>query len=241
MARSSGRKKKLSRGESKILAGTSAAFDRFNAANMAYLNAIIFLLEIESIAKDSASVKEVYSRFEKATANVQQDARTYFRCSLFAVEISAMELFLQDVMKSVILEHPKKIGGLQFRLSEVLDFKSQDELLTRAAEEFQNRVMYKKPMEYLDEIVALLSIDRKPLEKPWKVFVEAKARRDLGVHNRWICNDTYVRKVRETGAKRTARIGTSLTPVDRAYLFRVSSALTKIVASIFKQVAQTYP
>ena len=52
----------------------------------------------------------------------------------------------------MIAEYPKKLGITQFTLSEILDAASPDELLIKAGELYLNKVMYKKPLEYLRDI-----------------------------------------------------------------------------------------
>ena len=100
--------------------------------------------------------------------------------------------------------------------------------------------MYEKPLDYLNRIASLLSIDQKQLEHLWPIFIEAKARRDVGVHNGWICNAIYLRKTKEAGIKATSKLGDSLLPCDDEYINSVASALDKLADLIADQVSSKH-
>ena len=63
----------------------------------------------------------------------------------------------------------------------------------------------------------MVSIDKKHLIEIWPSFVEMKARRDLGVHNNWVTNGIYLRKLKEIGFADHPSTGMRLIP-DFAYL-----------------------
>jgi len=184
-----------------------AALGKVLRSHIAFRGALIFQLEIELLAKSGDErLNAIYSQFEEATQLLGQSARSYLRSNTFFSVVSALELFLQELVQSVIAEYPKKVGITQFTLSDILDAASPDELLIKAGDLYLNKVMYKKPVEYLRDITDLLSVDRTALADVWPIFVEAKARRDVGIHNEWICNGTYVRKVQEVGIE-VPRVG----------------------------------
>lgn len=115
---------------------------------------------------------------------------------MFLNVISEMEIYFSTLIQIIVREHPKKLGSASFQLTDIIDSESTDVLIERASGEFINKLMYKKPMDYLECICELLSIDMANYLEMWPAFVEAKARRDLGVHNSWICNSTYLRKIK---------------------------------------------
>ena len=114
----------------------------------------------------------------------------------------------------------------------MLDCQDVSVLVKRAAEEFLNRLMYKKPHEYLQSVCELLSIERDPLQANWSVFVEAKARRDLGMHSAWKCNAIYLRKLSEAGLATRLGLGESAIPSDDTYVQAVDTALDELALSI---------
>jgi hypothetical protein len=184
----------------KITSEALTAQERFLKACLAYRHAIIYINEIHIISlSGNVGVRRALLEFEDKTKMLGLDATNYFLCHIFSALISAIELYFQEILKSVISENPKKIGSTLFKLSEILDSSSTDELLTKAIDDYLNKLMYKKPLEYPEELTSTLSIDAKTLEVYWPDFVEVKARRDLGVHNSWVCNATYLRKIKEAG------------------------------------------
>ncbi len=122
----------------------------------------------------------------------------YFSGMMIFNIVSEVELYFSEVVKHILMAYPEKVGSTQFKLSEILG-SSQDELLGIAADKFLHTVMYKKPLEYLTELCNMLSVSEQEIRPLWLEFVETKARRDLGIHNNWIVNNTYLRKVREVG------------------------------------------
>lgn len=168
------------------------------------------------------------------------DVEHYFLSILFVDLISEIEIYFTHVIKAVIEKHPKKIGSASFKLNEIINADSIDTLVTKAAEEHLNKLMYKKPMEYLSSICELLSIEEEKLSEHWKYYVEAKARRDLGVHNRWSCNSTYLRKIEEAGIKSNAKENDFMFPNYEKYIKDLLDKLSLIVTTISKQVCEKY-
>jgi hypothetical protein len=122
----------------------------------------------------------------------------YFSGMLLIHAVSEVENYLVDVLKTIITQHPKKLGDVEFKLADIVD-KERGELVLMAADILLNRLMYLRPKEYLKEFCHLVSIDISLLEAHWPSFIEAKARRDLGIHNSWKRNSTYVRRLVEAG------------------------------------------
>lgn len=143
--------------------------------------------------------------------------------------ISEAEAFFQDAMKIVLQKHPKKIASLDINLGKILDLNDVDKIKDFAAQVYITSIMYKRPNEYKKELLALISADEKMLDDYWPSYVEAKVRRDIGVHNSWIKNDTYRDKIREVGVKDTA--GEELS-IDYQYFLDTRENIIKIMELI---------
>ncbi len=159
----------------------------------------------------------------------------YLIAQLFVGHISSFELFLQELNTVVVRKYPQKIGTYQLKLSDVLAVQDQEELVFRAAEDVIRKFSYKKPSEYLHDVCEILSVDPRIIQDDWKVFIEAKARRDLGVHAGWICNDTYLRKLAEGKVSSSLSVGDLADPTDYEYLHTVSDALYRIVNALYRE------
>ena len=163
----------------------------------------------------------------------------FFLSRLFVSLVSSFEYFLQDTAIVVVSKNPKKVGSSNFTLSEVLDASSTEVLVRRAIDDWLNKLMYKKPAEYLKEFAEVLSINEEPLKARWKTFVEAKARRDLGVHNEWVCNSVYLRKLTEAGVTTEAVVGISMIP-DDVYVRKVNLACLDLASRITQLVLDVH-
>lgn len=181
---------------------------------------------------------EEFADFSEKVRNRYLYPENYIIAHLFVGQISSFELFLQDLLTVVLRKFPKKIGSHTLKLSEVLELEDIDELVVRAAEEAIYKLAYKKPFDYLKEVCELLSFDSRLIEKDWRVFVEAKARRDLGVHAGWVCNDTYLRKVAEAQLTTVLRSGDVALPTDYAYLREVADALYRMAGLVYQSTSE---
>jgi len=204
----------------------SDAHTKFHDESMTLLQASTYLMKVHSAVLNAPQpFSEVHSELSQRLAPTYQDPHHYFMSRLFIAYIAAFELYLSNMVTAVVLRCPKKAGSVQFRLAEVLDAGDTETLVRRAIDELLNKMLYKKPLEYLDELAALLSVDKAIFAPGWPVFVEAKARRDLGAHADWTCNATYIRKLHEAGIESTLKLGDSAVPDWRDYTRRVSDAL----------------
>jgi len=203
---------------------------RYEQRTAAIAQSMLLIATAEKVAKTHVDMKNAVEKFEDYLKPHSLDYRMFF-CGLFLFSLVAdVEIYFVDVMKAIIRRHPKKVGAIQFKLSDILD-SSPEGLINAASENHLNRLMYKKPSEYLGEFADVLSIDKREIEQHWPAFVEAKARRDLGTHNNWLINDTYRKKVTEVGLEAPFGSGLSLCP-DDAYLMKATNNCDLLVRSI---------
>lgn len=183
---------------------------------------------------------EEFAYFSDKVRPRYRSPEDYLIAHLFVGHISSFELFLQELITVVVRKHPQKIGTYQLRLSDVLRAADQEELVFRVAEDVIRKFSYKKPSEYLHDVCEILSADPRLVEDDWKVFIEAKARRDLGVHAGWICNDTYLRKLAEGKVACELLVGDLAAPTDYKYLQVVFDALYRVSNALYAQVREKY-
>jgi hypothetical protein len=213
------------------------AYRRLLYERVAFTAARLYLLQINHAALQGiAPIKEAYDEFVAKLKPHYESPYRYFIDRSFILLVASFELFLQDVVSAIVMANPKKIGQTEFKLTEILDAAGPDELVRRGIDAAFNKLMYKKPNEYLGEIASLLSIDEAPLRAQWPSFVEAKARRDLGVHNGWRCNAIYIRKVTEAGITPTIALGDSAFPPDDQYLEAVGQTIYELTNLIMEGV-----
>lgn len=164
--------------------------------------------------------------------------QSFFISQAFVSLISEFETFLVDVMSIIIRKFPLKLGAETFKLSEILEFANMDEIARVAAERHINSIMYKKANEYRKSLADILSAEATFLEMEWPKYVESKARRDLGVHNGWLVNETYLRKVSEAGMESTIQ-GSAVPSND--YFWACLDLISELMGKITRHAIVKFP
>ena len=186
----------------------------------------------EEINNDTKKeLRDAISELNRFTANFNRNSEQHLSGWLLINLAAEVELCLLDITKQIIQAYPKKLGGIQVKLSDAVE-KSTEEIVQMASDHYLNSLMYKKPGEYISGICEILSIDLKAVTLIWKPFIEIKARRDLGIHNDWKANEIYLRKLYESETETITNIGDDLCPVD-AYVQSSYDACFKLVELIY--------
>lgn len=190
---------------------------------------------------DGSEAKNAYNFMHNALRPDYQTAVSYMEERSFVLFVSSFEQTLQDTAALVLLRHKRKVGAHTFTLNEILDCDGDIEVLGRmAVDKKLSDTFYKRPAEYLKALADIVSIDPKPLAKFTPEYVEIKARRDLGVHNGWVCNDQYIRKIREVGLRPTVEVGMYTGRAPSAYYIRSLHVLLELVSEILRQVVRKH-
>lgn len=121
----------------------------------------------------------------------------------FIILMAEFESFLVNIMRLILKKYPQKMTET-FKLSEILELHDMDSVIGLACERYLNSIMYKKANDYRHSLVEILSADKEFLANLWPQYVECKARRDIGIHNDWLINETYKRKLNEVGIKKSS-------------------------------------
>ena len=195
------------------------AVDRLAEKNLSVGLAALLVTHTSALAlQEHSGVAPVYKRLDEVLKRHGTNVEEHFLSILFIDLISEVEIYLATLVRAVIAKDPLKVGSFQLKLSEVLEASSNEELISRAAENYLHNVMFKKSLDYLADISGVLSIDPASVSQAWPAYIEAKSRRDLGVHNDWICNETYLRKIKEAGITTEVNIGDKLRPTSSRLL-----------------------
>ncbi|WP_297575915.1 hypothetical protein [uncultured Deefgea sp.] len=151
--------------------------------------------------------------------------------------ISEVEAYFQDVVVDVLRLHPKKMGKSTFELQELLEMGTLQEAIELAIQRHASGLMFKKPNDYKKDLLSIISADGNLLEDAWPGFVEAKARRDLGVHNGWLVNDIYRAKLRDVNLPPPS---VEALTVDHSYLYGVRENCIKIMKRLKNHCESTF-
>lgn len=121
---------------------------------------------------------------------------THMPSLCFSSLVSAFENFLIEMLALALKMHPHKIAKESVDLKKVIEL-SREEIILFKANEYINQIMYKTPKDYLKSLSNILSLSEESIAPAFNMYIEIKARRDLGVHNNWRKNEIYERKVAE--------------------------------------------
>jgi hypothetical protein len=224
------------------------AFQVLEHSQTTYLLSTIFVLRaqraaltnIEQLMPMHRGFTESHNNLQSSTSVLGMTASQYIEGNLYFTQISALEIFFQTCLAAVLKSFPNKLGSTQFTLSQFLEVETKDELILRAVDGYLNSLMYKKPKEYLDDMCKQLSISSDHFIDLWPTFIEAKARRDVGIHNNWICNQVYLRKVAEAKLETNAKVGDSLMPEDENYFIHTVRKLGLLAESMLEAIRVAY-
>lgn len=212
---------------------------RFSISYGEKINALLQSFNLVSQAVIHCDLNEGFQKevlgFEKFLNKLDLNIDTYFSCMLLINLISTTEAYFFDIVKEILTLYPEKIGKEKLEIKDVLNF-TREEIILSSAERYIDGILRKRPKEYLSEISKILSIDEIVLTEDWKKYIEAKARRDLGVHNNWVINETYKRKIEEIGIYNLPK---SIIP-DFNYILDLSRCFFCIVDNIKEKIDRKY-
>ena len=124
-------------------------------------------------------------------------AREYIKWQLpeatFQQFISIFEAFFVDFMRLWLLAYPGSLGQKEVNFKDVLEAPDKDAITLSVVDKELNEIAYKSPaswFEYMEDRLKLGLPTKDEIEK----FAEAKASRDVLVHNRGIANKIYESK-----------------------------------------------
>lgn len=155
--------------------------------------------------QDNDISERIVTIVEKLPTGFKRNTNDYLNFQSFVVShyfitlIAEFEGFLVDMLRTIVKRYPRKVGNISIRVSEIAACGSLEEAISIGIDRFINDLSYSRPKEYIDSLQEIFSLNKKDFQTLWPIFMERKARRDLGVHNDWRKNETYIRKIKEVG------------------------------------------
>ncbi len=162
--------------------------------------------------------------------NKYEAVHNYLISHYFLSLITLFETFLFDLQKIILLEYPQKISKLTIEFNDIIEAKNKEQIISFSIDKHLLSLSYKKPLEYKKYFLEIISAKTDFLNDEWILFTEMKTRRDLGVHNRWFLNDTYLRKIKEVGYN-TKKMGNYLLPTED-YFNSSSDTISEMIKKI---------
>lgn len=166
----------------------------------------------------------------KGLINDLQFVRLQINCLLEL--ITATEALLGDIIKVIFNKFPEKIpSSRKIDVSTVISSDSLESLKQYVIDSFLNELAYKSPEDYIREFKKYTNIDIVESEL-FLIYREAKASRDIFIHNQGIVNEIYISK---SGDKFRADVGQQL-PINALYFLKVYGTAINLIESIEEQV-----
>lgn len=190
-----------------------------------------------------SAANAIPQEFENLDANspvkaVDRRVQPYLRSQLFIALVAETEDLISQFLTLILRAYPQKITYSKVSINDLIKWDNVDEALEQIIAAELNDLFYKKPKDYRKSIDEILSAAPTLLDPTWPKFVEMKARRDIGLHNNWIRNSTYDRKVTEGGAQPTSETFLGVSHLYFEDSVDTSALLAKVVhghcASKFK-------
>ena len=120
--------------------------------------------------------------------------QNYFFSLIHQQQVALFEHLFFDFIKILLLDRPERLSKKkQIDYGTIFEVSSKEELLIKLVDRELNEVKYKNVAEwfaYLDKLVGLPEFTKEELNK----LAEAKACRDILVHNAGVANQIYIHK-----------------------------------------------
>lgn len=107
--------------------------------------------------------------------------------------LSVFEVFVGDLLRLWLTAHPRAIGGKTLKFEDALDAGDMPTLVSQVVDHEVAEVTYRSPrtvFQYLEKRIGLALPPPAEIDR----LAEAKATRDVIVHNRGVINDAYLLK-----------------------------------------------
>ena len=141
--------------------------------------------------------------------------------------MSIFESFLFDLLKLWLTAYPRNLIRKQVDFEEILDAPDKDAITQHVVEKELNDVMYRRPAEWFLYLESKMKLGCPTADEIGRI-AEAKASRDLLVHNRGIAGKTYELKA---GAFARCKVGERI-KISEHYHNETWQLLRKVVADI---------
>jgi hypothetical protein len=141
--------------------------------------------------------------------------------------IASLESFLFDFLRLWLLSYPQSLGARRVEFRDILAARDIDAVKIDVVNREVLEVAYKRPAEWFKHLESKIQLGC-PSQSEIEQLTEAKATRDVLVHNRGVANNLYIERA---GALARFVAGQRI-DVPEHYHREIWSLLRKIVADM---------
>lgn len=151
--------------------------------------------------------------------------------------VTITESLLNDILRQVLLEFPKKIPGKKkIEAEKILECESIEVIKLSLIDNIINEFAYKSPKDYASEFEQYTGVNL--LESPvYHNYMELKATRDILIHNNGVANDIYCSKA---GVLARVKAGQYL-PVTLQYFLQLYEQCLQLTEILEKGLDEIWP
>lgn len=118
----------------------------------------------------------------------------YFFSLVHQQQVSLFENLFFDLLRILLLDRPERLSKKkQIEYEAIFSSQTKEEIIWKLVDRELNEIKYKNVTEWFEYITKAIGLAEIELEKSEKI-AEAKATRDILVHNAGIVNQIYVNK-----------------------------------------------
>jgi hypothetical protein len=217
------------------LAELTAAHDYFFHTEVAWDLVCQLLAGSPGRSFQNAATGTVTTASDLATLSIGYAAR-HITEATFLQFLSIFEVFVGDLLRLWLRAFPRSIGGKTFKLEDALDAGDLPTLIDRLIDHELAEVTYKSPRKVFEYVERRLGVPLPPAAEIDQL-AEAKASRDVLMHNSGVADPEYVTKA---GALARYAVGQPL-DIPKPYHRAVWQLLLKLTADLADSAAAKVP
>jgi hypothetical protein len=170
--------------------------------------------------------KEIIPLWENYDANMLDN-------HIFPNLLNRFEYCYFDLIRLILTHNPKHISEKkQIEVGKIIEANCFEEIIDYIINNEIHELSYKPLEDWFDYLESLINIDL-PSEDDIKLLSEAKACRDILVHNSGIVNDMYIKK---SGSKSQFELGEDVV-ISQDYFQSTWVLVNKILKDIFEGIS----
>jgi hypothetical protein len=176
----------------RALADLNAAYDYYTDTKIAWEIARRFIDSGQTFSIRNMTTGSVTTHVELAGKSRGYVAEQLAEAT-FQQFISIFENYFFDLVRLWLISYPKSLSGKKVDFEDVLNAPDKDTITAQVVSRELNEILYKRPTGWFDYLEDKVKLGCPTTDEIGKI-AEAKASRDVLVHNRSVASKTYEAK-----------------------------------------------
>ncbi|MBI2823379.1 MAG: hypothetical protein HYX69_01670 [Planctomycetia bacterium] len=126
-------------------------------------------------------------------ARAQGYVAGYLAEATFVQFVASFEIFFVELLQAWLTAYPRSLAQAELKFESVLDAPDKESVVRDVVRREVDKLAYKRPKEWFDYLAVVVKL-RCPAPDEIARVAEAKASRDLLIHNRGVVTRAYILK-----------------------------------------------